>query len=103
MHNFKKIALVTLTLATLCTSIPVIGSDTDAPPFLIYVDPVTGKYTKKKPEHVATALPSQTKETSLNSPRPTPPTTSIAPAFLITGVLLLGSQVLARILERSLR
>jgi hypothetical protein len=97
MYNLRKIVLVSLTLTILGTTFPGIASDTDAPPFLIYVDPETGKYTKKKPEHVAT--PEQPQQTSsvTNTPRQVPSQTKIFPVFIIAGGVLLGSHLLSRI------
>lgn len=76
----------------------IIASDTDAPPFLIYVDPVTGKYTKKKPEHETSPQQTETISSASNIPAPDPPPTRLAPAFLMAGGLLLSSYVLSRVI-----
>jgi hypothetical protein len=82
-------------LALTALPLTLAASDTDSPPFLIYVDPVTGKYTQKKPEHEST--PQQSSSDTKTS-RQLPPVTQIFPAFLIAGGLLLGSHLLSRIL-----
>ncbi|NNE38845.1 MAG: hypothetical protein HKN08_11115 [Gammaproteobacteria bacterium] len=98
MCKLRKIVLITLALVTLGTAIPGIASDTDAPPFLIYVDPITGKYTKKRPEHEAAPQQTQTDKAVTNIPRQYPPETQIFPAIILAGGLLLGSHLLSRVL-----
>ena len=79
------------------------ASDTDAQPFLIYVDPVTGKYTKSNPGH---EVPLQKQEQLAMDKyyRATVPTpTPLAPAIMICGVLLLVSHLTANLLVKTVR
>ena len=76
----------------------IIASDRDTPAFLIYVDPETGKYTKKKPEHDISPQEAETGSADSDITRPDLPASQLGPAFLIAVGLLLTSHVLSLLL-----
>jgi hypothetical protein len=81
---------------------PVNASDTDSEPFMVYIDPVTGKYTTQKP-HINTNI-GKDPETRENTPAKTgPETTELAPAFITGGGMLIFSYLLALVLSRTSR
>ncbi len=94
----RSLFVVGLIMALSFTSVIVTGSDTESEPFMIYVDPLTGKYTKQKPEHKTTTQQTQTNSTVSNIPRPNPPVTPLSTGFFIAGGLILASHLLSRML-----
>lgn len=90
--------LLFVVLALSLTPVFVTGSDTESEPFMIYVDPLTGKYTKQKPEHETTTQQTQTNSAMSNTLRSDPLETKLTPAFLIAFGLLLSSHLLSRML-----
>jgi len=94
----RSLFVVGLVVALSLTPVFVTGSDTESEPFMIYVDPLTGKYTKQKPEHQTSTQQTQINTTVSNIPRPNPPVTPLTTAFFITGGLLLTCHLLSRIL-----
>jgi hypothetical protein len=81
------------------------ASDRDIDPYLLYVDPVTGKYTTTKPGHESTdkteSVESKTTtplETMTSATMDNKPRAKITPVLTISGGLLLLSQIIALLL-----
>jgi hypothetical protein len=74
-----------------------IASDRDVEPYLLYVDPVTGKYTTSKPGHESTDN-SEPVETKVASTMVKKPRAEITPVLIISGGILLLSQLFALLL-----
>ena len=72
------------------------ASDRDVDPYLIYIDPVTGKYTTQKPGHDTTTPVTQSDSSVNKSVKSTPlAKTALTPLFVISGGMLLFSYLLA--------
>jgi UTP-glucose-1-phosphate uridylyltransferase len=74
-----------------------IASDRDVEPYLLYVDPVTGKYTTSKPGHESTDNPEPV-ETNTVTTMVEKPRAEITPVLIISGGILLISQIFALLL-----
>jgi hypothetical protein len=87
-----------------CLAIPfserLIASDRDVDPYMIYIDPETGKYTTQKPGHDKpgndSISPIDTQKETSTAPAVTP----LTPALFISGGLILLSHLLAFTLKR---
>jgi len=76
------------------------ASDRDTEPYLLYVDPVTGKYTTQKPGHVP-ANPIQNTEPGAEITGNTSPSeTGFIPILVIIGGLLISSYLFATTLVK---
>ena len=74
------------------------ASDRDVDPYMIYVDPVTGKYTTIRPGHDSTGKtePAETKAESTEVNKPRANATSVI--FISAGILFI-SQMIALLLK----
>lgn len=101
--------LLSVMLLILCGAIyprPATASDRDTPAYLIYVDPVTGKYTTTKPDANAQAVSGPSTgsleppaRTSAAGTQPVLPSRSMKAAF--TAVLMLFGLGLASLFFRK--
>ena len=73
------------------------ASDRDTEPYMIYVDPVTGKYTTTRPGHDSTdkteAAETKAESTEVNKPR-----ANATSVILISAGILFLSQIIALLL-----
>ena len=76
------------------------ASDRDVDPYLIYIDPVTGKYSTQKPGHTTTPTQQVDIETSVVSDAVPASGAPLGTIFVLSGGILLTSHLLAIALLR---
>jgi hypothetical protein len=89
--------LIIIFLSGFFFSHQAIASDRDVEPYLLYVDPVTGKYTTTKPDHESTKT-TEPVETNTATTIVEKPRAEITPVLIISGGILLISQLFALLL-----
>jgi hypothetical protein len=72
-----------------------LASDRDVDPYLIYVDPITGKYTTQKPGHETTTSTQDADTKASINLNPVQAKTRFTPVLIMTGGILLFSHLLA--------